>query len=141
MTRPVGCNQGDQNVFTTYSGGIMQLTLADGVTATSSNVVITTMNQVQFCGNLTLPENSKSGFKFATMPSRCSPETPVHLVCPMSNRSGFMALCRIIINESGSCTLFSDYYIGLEPFDPYRLYLDSLGYDLASIHYGGYNQS
>ena len=141
MSRPIGCNQGDPNAFTTYTGGVMQMTLADGVSATSDNLVLTQMNQVQFCGNLTLPEGTVSGFEFAVLPSACCPENPVHIVCPMSNRSGKLNICRVIVNESGRCTLFSDYYVGTDPFDPYRLYLDSCGFDIASVHYGSYNPS
>lgn len=163
MSRPIGCNQGDPNAFTTYTGGVMQMTLADGVTATSPNVVLTQMNQVQFCGNLTLPASLEYPAVVATVPESCRPDEDQWLSAPCaytlgdSTKAMGCELCSIDTN--GQITVSMNSAIGInvpvfwcEPQDdgtvgvtysatPHVLYLDSVSYDLASIHYGGYNPS
>lgn len=141
MSRPVGCNQGDPNVFTTYSGGIMQLTLADGVTATTSNVVLTTMNQVQFCGNLTLPSTLTYPTVVATLPETCRPDEDVMLPCVVQLDDQTFHMCRLVLSSTGELTATTDFIIHDAPITPVTLYLDSVSYDLASIRYGSYTSS
>ena len=141
MSRPVGCNQGDPKVFTTYSGGIMQLALADGVTATSSNVVITTMNQVQFCGNLTLPATLTYPGVVATLPESCRPDEAVQLGVVVQLDDQTYHMCRVQIGTDGVITVTTDFVIHDAPITPVTLFLDSVSYDLASIRYGSYTSS
>ena len=145
-SRPVGCNQGDPNAFTTYAGGVMQLTLAEGVTATSSNVVLTQMNQVQFCGDYSVVPDAVP-YTFATLPTACRPESVQHLCTPMLLDNGAMIVGLVAVNTDGALQLEATYtagggYILASPMLNVRtVYMDSVSCDLASVHYGGYNPS
>lgn len=140
MARPVGYNQGDPNAFTTYTGGVMQMTLAEGVTATSPNVVLTQMNQVQFCGHFDCG-GCGSGTMVARLPENCWPDEVQQLCVPFRHTNGGFFLCRVLINESGYITVYKDFYTGSATFAVDRLYMDSISFDLASIRYGSYNPS
>lgn len=47
MSRPVGCNQGDPNVFMTYRGRY-EFTMAEGATCNSPYAMLTYVNAGQF---------------------------------------------------------------------------------------------
>ena len=116
------------------------MTLAEGVTATSPNVMRTSMNQVQFCGDITLPATATYPVTFATLPEGVRPTSPVHLPCVVELTDGTFHLCHVTFNADGSAVMSLEFIIHDDPV-PKTLYLDSIGFDLASSIYAGYNQT
>lgn len=137
---PTNANRGNPNVWTTYKGGKMPMTLAEGVTATSPNVMRTSMNQVQFCGDINLPTSATYPLTFATLPERVRPSSAVHLPCAVELTDGTFHLCHVTFNPDGSAVMSLEFIIHDNPV-PKTLYLDSIGFDLASSIYASYNRS
>lgn len=137
---PTNANRGNPNVWTTYKGGVMKMTLAEGVTATSPNVMRTSMNQVQFCGDITLPSSAAYPFTFATLPEGVRPSSRVHLPCVVELTDNTFHLCHVSFDVDGSAVMSLEFIIHDNPV-PKTLFLDSIGFDLASGIYGGYTTS
>lgn len=145
---PTNANRGNPNVWTTYRGGVMQMTLTSGVNATSPNVMRTTMNQVQFCGDMTLPDSYTVPYVFAKLPSPVTPSNVQYLVVPCTFSNSSFSIVIVAITTEGELTLTGDYFVGSKStlaLDanavPHTLHLDSVSFDLASGIYGGYNPS
>lgn len=67
---------GDPNVFTTYKGRF-EVALEDGTSATSTVVMLTVVNDVQFCGDYTSGTTGILG----QLPDECKPEETVYVPC------------------------------------------------------------
>lgn len=107
-TPPTNANRGNPNVWTTYTGGVMELTLTSGVTSESTNVIKTTMNQVQFCGDLTIPASVDYPYNAATLPEGCRPNEEQVLLCATQLSDGGYDECALVIGTDGTITVSLD---------------------------------
>lgn len=110
---------GDPNVYTTYMGRY-EVVLEDGSSATSPVVMLTIVNQVQFCGNYTSGATGVIG----QLPEECKPADTIYLPCFETTNN---ALSYVFIHTDGTM-------MG-EPDTTYEL--NGLEFHIAGNYYKG----
>lgn len=133
MTRPIGCNQGDPNVFTTYRGRY-EFTMAESATCNSPYAMLTCINTVQFTENVELASTFTVPGVFCTLPEALRPKGAVELAAIVQLSDGTMHMARVELASTGTMTITRDFIVANE--NPITvIYLDSISFDLASNHY------
>lgn len=133
MAAPTAYNRGDPNVYTTYRGSY-NFTLADGVTCPSTRVLLTAMNQVQFCANADVSSVTPPGV-ILTLPETVRPKESVYLTCPCRMADTTIGIMVVRIAPNGELSLLGT-PVRATSASVETLFLDSLQYDLASDVYG-----
>lgn len=110
---------GDSNVYTTYKGRY-EVVLEDGSSATSPVVMLTVVNQVQFCGDYTSGATGVIG----RLPEECKPADTICLPCFETTGN---ALSYVLIHTDGTMTG--------EPDTSYEL--NGLEFHIAGNYYKG----
>lgn len=94
-----GVDTGNPNFFNTYKGRY-EVELAENASSTSSIVMETCVNDVQFCGNFTFSGSYTIGDVIFTLPESLIPITPIYLPIPVQIITGG-SIGFLVINNDG----------------------------------------